>query len=64
VLIVMKIVGWAQCVSGGSLGLGMEAGQSLCLWLVTVVNSWEGGQVSIMNIPQKSNFKSILNNHR
>jgi hypothetical protein len=46
VLIVMKIVGWAQCVSGGSLGLGMGVGQSLCLWLVTVVDLWEGGRVS------------------
>ncbi len=45
-LIVMKIVGWALCMSGGSLGLGMEVGQSLCLWLVTVVDSWEGRQVS------------------
>jgi hypothetical protein len=46
VLIVMKIVGWALCVSGGSLGLGMEVGQSLCLWLVAVLDSWEGRQVS------------------
>jgi hypothetical protein len=46
VLIVMKIVGWALCVSGGSLGLGMEVSQSLCSWLVSVVDSWEGGQVS------------------
>ncbi len=42
-LIVMKIVGWAQCVSGGSLGLGTEVDQSLCFWLVTVVDLCEGG---------------------
>jgi hypothetical protein len=46
VLIVMKIVGWALCVSGSSLGLGMEVGQSLCSWLVAVVDSWEGRRVS------------------
>jgi hypothetical protein len=46
VLIVMKIVGWAQCVSGGSLGLGTGVGQSLCLWLVAVVDLLEGGWVS------------------
>jgi hypothetical protein len=46
VLIVMKIVSWALCVSGGSLGLGIKVGQSLCLWLVAVVDSWEGRQVS------------------
>ncbi len=45
-LIVMKIVGWALCVSGGNLGLGMEVGQSLCSWLVAVVDSWEGRLVS------------------
>ncbi len=33
-------------MSGGSLGLGTEVGQSLCLWLVTVVDSWEGRRVS------------------
>ncbi len=42
----MKIVGWALCVSGGSLGLGTEVGQSSCLWLVAVVDSWKGRQVS------------------
>jgi hypothetical protein len=46
VLIVIKIVGWAQWVSGGSVGLGTGVGQSLCLWLVTVVDLWEGGRVS------------------
>ncbi len=45
-IVMMNFFGWAQCVSGGSIGLGMEVGQSLCLWLVTVVDSWEGGQVS------------------
>ncbi len=45
-LIVMKIVGWTLCMSGGSLGLGVEVGQSLCLWLVAVVDSWEGRRVS------------------
>ncbi len=45
-LIVIKIVGWALCMSGGSLGLGMEVVQSLCLWLVVVVDSWEARQVS------------------
>ncbi len=45
-LIVMKIVSWALCVSGSSLGLGMEVGQSLCLWLVAVVDSWKGRRVS------------------
>ncbi len=45
-LIVMKIVGWAQWVSGSSLGLGMEVGQSLGLWLVAVVDSLEERPVS------------------
>ncbi len=45
-LIVMKIVGWVLCVSGDSLGLGSEVGQSLYLWLVAVVDSWKGRQVS------------------
>ncbi len=45
-LIVMKSVGWALCMSGSSLGLGTEVGQSLCLWLVAVVDSWEGRRVS------------------
>ncbi len=53
-LIVMKIVGWALCMSGGSLGLGTGVGQSLCLWLVTVVDSWEGRRVS------KNNWEMVI----
>ncbi len=45
-LIVMNFFGWALCVSGSSLGLGTEVGQSLCSWLVAVVDPWEGRQVS------------------
>jgi hypothetical protein len=46
VLIVMKIVGWAQWLSSGSLRLGMGVGQLLCSWLVAAVDLWEGGQMS------------------
>ena len=42
----MIVVVEVACVSGGSLGLGTEVGQTLCLWLVAVVDSWEGRQVS------------------
>ncbi len=42
----MKIFSWAQCVGGGSLGLGTGVGQSLCSWLVAVVDLWEGVRVS------------------
>jgi hypothetical protein len=46
VLIEMKIFSWALCVSGGSLGLGTEVGQSICSWLVAVVDLRKGRQVS------------------
>jgi hypothetical protein len=45
-LIVIKICSWDWCVSGSSLGLGTGVVQSLCSWLVAVVDLWEGGQVS------------------